>query len=226
MNFENDSTDGILSYVPICLQDIVEQLGAKVRRKWRICWPRARVRFHAPFTNHPPPSQHPKEFQYGNTFRANFVLSIHDISGFSSLCNRWKDTPDLVADKVNSVFDKLIEIIASEGGDIISFAGDALIVGWSPVTETTQSDKNNISQTVRKALNAVEMVSAVENNLSCPKGDSWHGRTMSRRVARPEANLTPPPHPTTTTPNLHHKRWKNGLMGSSNCFSTFTALSP
>ena len=174
MNFENDSTDGILSYVPICLQDIVEQLGAKVRRKWRICWPRARVRFYAPFTNHPPPLQHPKEFQYGNTFRANFVLSIHDISGFSSLCNRWKDTPDLVADKVNSVFDKLIEIIASEGGDIISFAGDALIVGWSPVTETTQSDKNNISQTVRKALNAVEMVSAVENNLSCP------GRLMAR----------------------------------------------
>ena len=124
---------------------------------------RPRVRFSPHFPHPSPPLSHPKEFQYGNTFRTDFVVSIHDLSGFSSLCNRWKDTPDLVADKVNSVFDKLIQIMTSQGGDIISFAGDALIVGWSPVTESPNLDNKYISKAFRKALRSMEMVGAVEN---------------------------------------------------------------
>lgn len=79
----------------------------------------------------------------------DFVVSIHDLSGFSTLSNKWRDSADLVADTINAVFSELIDLIAKHGGDVINFAGDALIVSW---TKTVPGEEASLWKVVSQAL--------------------------------------------------------------------------
>jgi class 3 adenylate cyclase/tetratricopeptide (TPR) repeat protein len=57
-----------------------------------------------------------------------------DISGFTRLserlCDRGPDGLEELTEALNAYFDRLIELIASHGGDVVKMAGDALIAVW------------------------------------------------------------------------------------------------
>jgi len=68
------------------------------------------------------------------------VVLFADISGFTSLTERLAETGpagvEAIANILNQYFGQLIDIIRRYGGDVVKFAGDAVIAVW-PVTPDT-----------------------------------------------------------------------------------------
>jgi class 3 adenylate cyclase len=66
------------------------------------------------------------------------TLMLADVSGFckvsEELCAQGAEGLDKLRTAINECFNSLIEEIAQYGGDILNFAGDALIIMWSPLT--------------------------------------------------------------------------------------------
>src|SRR5262245_48552190 len=68
--------------------------------------------------------------------RENFpaVVLFTDISGFTSLTERLAEKGpvgvETLARILNDYFGKMIDVIEEYGGDVVKFAGDALIVVW------------------------------------------------------------------------------------------------
>lgn len=60
--------------------------------------------------------------------RMNGVLLFLDIAGFTALAQRL-DVENL-KNHINEYFSKMLDIIARSGGDVLKFAGDALLVCW------------------------------------------------------------------------------------------------
>ncbi len=62
-----------------------------------------------------------------------------DVSGFSDLADhlaqRGPDGAEVLSDTLNAVFDELISLITVLGGDIVTFAGDALLALWTATAE-------------------------------------------------------------------------------------------
>ena len=48
-------------------------------------------------------------------------------AGFSSLANAWSDSPELVSETINNIFSSAINEVHETDGEVINFAGDALI---------------------------------------------------------------------------------------------------
>uniref|UniRef100_A0A7S0I376 Adenylate cyclase n=1 Tax=Hanusia phi TaxID=3032 RepID=A0A7S0I376_9CRYP len=78
------------------------------------------------------------------------VVLLVDISGFTRLSDRFQsfgqEGIDQLTSTINHMFSAIIDRVQSYSGDIIKFAGDALIVIWE-CTESTQA------QAVEKAIN-------------------------------------------------------------------------
>ncbi len=70
--------------------------------------------------------------------RREAAILFADISGFTSLTERLallgSKGSELLSDALNAYFERLIELIAAHGGDVVKMAGDALIALW-PATE-------------------------------------------------------------------------------------------
>jgi class 3 adenylate cyclase/tetratricopeptide (TPR) repeat protein len=66
--------------------------------------------------------------------RSEAAILFADISGFTSLTERLaalgSKGSELLSDALNAYFERLIELIASHGGDVVKMAGDALIALW------------------------------------------------------------------------------------------------
>lgn len=61
------------------------------------------------------------------------VILASDVSGFTQLALSMRDTPDAIEELsniLNSSFADLIDVIAEAGGDVLGFAGDALMAYW------------------------------------------------------------------------------------------------
>jgi predicted ATPase/class 3 adenylate cyclase len=61
------------------------------------------------------------------------VVLASDVSGFTQLALSMRDTPDAIEELstiLNSSFSDLIDVIAEAGGDVLGFAGDALMAYW------------------------------------------------------------------------------------------------
>ncbi len=78
-------------------------------------------------------------------------LLFADISGFTILTERLAASgskgSELLSDALNAYFDRLIELIAAHGGDVVKMAGDALIALW-----TATGGDSPASSTLRAAI--------------------------------------------------------------------------
>jgi adenylate cyclase 10 len=65
------------------------------------------------------------------------VCMFLDVSGFTALTEemsrRASGGLELLAKYLNSYFEQLVRIVAHSGGDVLKFAGDALLVLWRPI---------------------------------------------------------------------------------------------
>ncbi|GBG27445.1 Adenylate cyclase type 10 [Hondaea fermentalgiana] len=88
--------------------------------------------------------------QAGNVWpvvaHANCSLMLADVSGFCKLteefCAQGADGLDKLQSGINQCFSTLMDVINAYGGDVLHFAGDALIIGWFdmvPCEDTLQN---------------------------------------------------------------------------------------
>jgi len=85
------------------------------------------------------------------------ALLFVDISGFTPLCTLFD--VDAVQGHINRFFTQLIEVISTHGGDVIRFAGDAILVAWSLPLNCSSSLK---IQAARGACScALQLISGV-----------------------------------------------------------------
>ena len=85
------------------------------------------------FAENPQPPQYPEIQQFPA------AILFLDISGFTSLNEKLAQLgaagPELVSNHINSYFASLIKAVSEHGGDVLKFAGDALICLWGSKTE-------------------------------------------------------------------------------------------
>jgi len=84
------------------------------------------------------------------------VVLFADISGFTNLSESCakkgvRGNEDL-AFCINRYMEGMIKNLSKYGGDIIKFAGDAMIVMWPQSSEKIDNAKKNATETVRKAI--------------------------------------------------------------------------
>ncbi|CEO99499.1 Phosphodiesterase [Plasmodiophora brassicae] len=83
------------------------------------------------------------------------VVLFADVSGFTDLSERLamkgREGSEQLAKHLNSYFEQLVRVIASQGGDVFKFAGDALLVLWPP------SDDDLCTVTRRAVQSALEI---------------------------------------------------------------------
>ena len=89
----------------------------------------------------------------------NTVAAIADLSGFCSasetLCEKGAQGLDALRKGINNSFSRLLAIIRKYGGDVIDFAGDALIVAWFNLTFDETKPVKNAATMKSLAYNAV-----------------------------------------------------------------------
>ncbi|MCE2681266.1 MAG: AAA family ATPase, partial [Burkholderiales bacterium] len=104
------------------------------------------------------------------------VLLFADISGFTALAERFARNPQVGAeqltDLLNYYFDGLIEQVTSHGGDIVKFAGDAMLILWSATSG---------QQAQLFAESAVACAHALQSVMSDYSGQ--RGESLSMKVA-------------------------------------------
>ncbi len=64
------------------------------------------------------------------------MVLFADVSGYTALCEamaaKGPTGDEYLAKHLNSYFELLVRTMASQGGDVFKFAGDAMIVLWPP----------------------------------------------------------------------------------------------
>ena len=83
----------------------------------------------------------------------NCTVVLADISGFTALAEKLAKLPDgrgteELSSRLNSYFGRMIDMIYEGGGDVVKFAGDALLVVWR---DNTHTGKKNGPHEKRKA---------------------------------------------------------------------------
>ncbi len=91
------------------------------------------------------------------------ALLFADISGFTALTERLAQRgPDGVEELsrlLNTSFGQILDTIESHGGDVVKFAGDALLAIW-PAEDELQGQKSSVGASVREELAAVTLRAA------------------------------------------------------------------
>eukprot|EP00924_Labyrinthula_sp_SR-Ha-C_P001734 snap_masked-scaffold_113-processed-gene-0.0-mRNA-1 protein AED:1.00 eAED:1.00 QI:0/-1/0/0/-1/1/1/0/1355 len=97
------------------------------------------------------------------------VGMIADLSGFCSasedLCSRGSEGLDLLRTGMNKCFSSLLSVVRSYKGDVLDFAGDALIIAWFPVDSTSTT----LAETKLAKLREEQMKSLTLCAISCAK---------------------------------------------------------
>ena len=94
------------------------------------------------------------------------VVLFADISGFTVLTERLAEKGPLgvetLARILNEYFGQLIDIVYEYGGDVVKFAGDALIAVWPIATRETAGIVGSISRETQRqwTLRAAECASS------------------------------------------------------------------
>jgi len=90
----------------------------------------------------------------------NCTVLVADVSGFckvsEELCSRGVEGLDVLRSNINGCFTQLIGTIQKYGGDILNFAGDALIIAWS--------DLSTADELIKAVQGAVEPSDILELN--------------------------------------------------------------
>ena len=69
---------------------------------------------------------------------------IADLSGYTALGEKLLEKPggaELLSNVVNELFGRMVEITMAHGGDVIKFAGDALLCTFEPVEQQNATDE-------------------------------------------------------------------------------------
>ena len=81
------------------------------------------------------------------TIEENCTVVLADISGFTKLADKLSKRPDgsgteVLSSKLNKYFGRMIDMIYAGGGDVIKFAGDALLVVWRENKKKTDESES------------------------------------------------------------------------------------
>jgi len=88
------------------------------------------------------------------------VIAIFDLSSFTKLAMKVVGSRlDQLAEKLNDAYEKMIHFVEESHGDILSFAGDALICAFVPDNEAAES---------KSALYAIKCAKTIVNKLFRP----------------------------------------------------------
>jgi class 3 adenylate cyclase len=100
-----------------------------------------------------------------------------DVSGFTALCEamaaKGPAGDEYLARHLNSYFEQLVRVLASQGGDVFKYAGDAILVVWPPSTEDLQTLSRRAAQCaleVDEKLQGVKMEEGVTLNVKVGVG--------------------------------------------------------
>lgn len=100
----------------------------------------------------------PIDAPLGESFQS--VVLFTDISGFTALTERLAEKGpvgvETLARVLNDYFGKMINVIDEYGGDVVKFAGDALIVVWSIASASGTADSASEEAKRQATLRAVE----------------------------------------------------------------------
>lgn len=95
------------------------------------------------------------------------VCMFADVSGFTALSEAMAkygpEGAEYLAKHLNSYFGQMVKIIASEGGDIFKFAGDAMIILWPDVEDIPARARRaaRAAVSVQQTLHAAELSDGV-----------------------------------------------------------------
>lgn len=105
-----------------------------------------------------------------------FIYLIVDVSGFTALTEKLEATTDNGVEQLgfylNRYFERLVKMLNACGGDVIKFAGDALIVLWQP--EFKVNDKTSSLDLKSMACRAAECALLIQEEL--------HGAELAKDV--------------------------------------------
>jgi len=93
------------------------------------------------------------------TVEDNCTVVLADISGFTKLAEKLAKRPDgsgteILSSKLNIYFGRMIDMIYAGGGDVIKFAGDALLVVWRESSDLKRDNNSNRANKVQKKNNS------------------------------------------------------------------------
>eukprot|EP00741_Cyanophora_paradoxa_P023663 tig00021612_g22857.t1 len=100
------------------------------------------------------------------------VVVLLDISGFTSLCERYsgkEDEIESLCDHVNLAFSREIEVVQEYGGEVVSFTGDGLLCYWTS-PEALQADPDGpaaLEEEEEEPMDATEMSKLCARALTC-----------------------------------------------------------
>ena len=121
------------------------------------------------------------------------VCLLVDISGFTKLseefCAQGKDGIDGLQTATNGYMGKLVEIIYSQGGDIIKFAGDAIVCVFSNHLVTELVKPKVVGQSTRTLRRSFQGSSLFEFSASSDSARFAFMREPSRKVTKAVSDL-------------------------------------
>ena len=95
------------------------------------------------------------------------LVAIIDLTGFSVLANTLANDTDLLVETLNCSFQFMVEAVEEHGGDVVSFAGDALIVVWHMREEGEEGGGGDAP--VDNSRNAIAALCAIVRHATDPK---------------------------------------------------------
>ena len=113
------------------------------------------------------------------------VCVFCDVSGFTALSEAMQlngKGAEGLAKHLNSYFSQMVRLIASEGGDVFKFAGDAMIVLWPEcdVSGGEGEGQGQESSIATMARRAAQCASAIQKNL--PRSEMEAGVSLSVKI--------------------------------------------
>ena len=98
------------------------------------------------------------------------VVLFADISGFTSLTEKLAETGpagvETIANILNEYFGQLIDIIRDYGGDVVKFAGDAVIAVWTIASDDGKPDSVSRADQWQWTMRAAECALEIREKLS------------------------------------------------------------
>lgn len=109
------------------------------------------------------------------------VVLFADVSGYTAMCEAMANSgpggDEYLAKNLNSYFELLVRTISAQGGDVLKFAGDAILVIWPPCEEAPET-------LIRRAAQCGLDIKAFLQDASLS-----HGVRLSVKVGIGEGNL-------------------------------------
>ncbi|HRQ32148.1 MAG TPA: adenylate/guanylate cyclase domain-containing protein [Anaerolineales bacterium] len=113
---------------------------------------------------------HPTPIDEPVTEKFQAAVLFADISGFTLLTERLAERGpsgvESLARILNEYFGRLIDIVHDYGGDVVKFAGDAVVAVWTVASSEEATDALFLDDQRRRALRAAECALKIRAELT------------------------------------------------------------